>query len=120
MDNIIPPEPTKPAQQGNPVPEPPFIKEAEIVPEPVPPHVDAGVKAEVEKPKIVHKYRAVRAEGDPIFLIDADNKRHWILNAKTYKALGYSFGEEQKITQAELATYVPGEALTMDNFTKYV
>jgi hypothetical protein len=113
-DNVIPPEPLK---------EPPFIQEAEIVPTPPvqepQPEVKAEAKAE-EKPKVVHKYRVVRAEGDPIFLIDNDKKRHWILNSKTYKALGYNFGEEQKIPQAELATYMPGEALTMDNYTKYV
>lgn len=95
-------------------PEPPFIQEAEIVPEP-----PVQQPQPAPEPKVEHKYRVVRAEGDPIFLIDKENKRHWILNAKAYKELGYKFGEEQKIPQSELATYMPGEAITMENVAKY-
>ena len=66
-----------------------------------------------------HKYRAVRGQGDPIFLI-VEDKRHWILNSAVFGKLGYAFGEEETIPPAELNTYLPGETITIENVGKYV
>ena len=115
------------------VPEPPPpVQEAEVVeatqeapPAPKSTPTDAPKTAEEPKEEQVvvevkkeHKYRAVRGSGDPIYLI-VEGKKHWVLNGETYKKLGYSFGEEDKIEQSELATYPPGKPVTQDNYEEF-
>ncbi len=107
------------------VPEaPPAIEGAEVI-KPVenkPPEVvEAPVKAEeppVVQPKPIHKYRAVRGGGDPIYLL-VEGKKHWVLNAETFRKLGYRFGEEEKIEPSELATYLPGKPITAENYEEF-
>jgi hypothetical protein len=119
------------------VPEPPpAVQEAEVVkqieearPEPNPETVQALTTDEsvsygsTDGPSTsttpsTYKYRAVRGSGDPIYLL-VDGKKHWVLNGETYKKLGYSFGEEEKIEQSELATYPPGKPITGDNWEEF-
>lgn len=69
--------------------------------------------------KVEHKYRAVRGSGDPVYLI-IDNKKHWVLTADVFKKLGYKLGEEEKVENSELATYLPGETITPENYEKYL
>ena len=76
----------------------------------------APVEAE-EQPK--PKYRVVRGSGDPIYLLTPDHKKHWILNAETFTKLGFKFGDEEKIENSELATYIPGEPITLTNWEQY-
>jgi hypothetical protein len=116
------------------VPEPPpAVEEAEVVNKPTPEVVESPTTA--EKPPegysssvspsgipstspSTHKHRAVRGSGDPIYLI-VDGKKHWVLNGETYKKLGYSFGEEEKIEQSELATFPPGKPITQENWEEF-
>jgi len=112
------------------VPEPPpSVQEAEVVEKPqesakfVPAQetktadVPKTDQVAVEEKK-EHKYRAVRGSGDPIYLL-VEGKKHWVLNADVYKKLGYSFGEEEKIEQSELATYLPGKPITGENWEEF-
>lgn len=113
------------------IPEPPpSVQEAEVI-KPVedkpPEAVESPVVAEQpkvaqpipEQPKPVHKYRAVRGGGDPIYLL-VEGKKHWVLNAETFRKLGYRFGEEEKIEPSELATYMPGKPITAENYTEFM
>jgi hypothetical protein len=110
--NIQPP----PAPVNNLVPETP-IQEAEVVSEPAVPVPQAPVTPTPEKRE--HKYRAVRGGGDQIFIIK-DGKRHWVLNAQIYEKLGYRFGEEDRVEQSEIATYLPGETITTVNVDQFI
>lgn len=97
------------------VPEPPRpIEEAEIVQEP-----EGIVEVEevtVEAPK---KYRLVRGGGDPVYLLTSDNKKHWIMNPTVLQALGATFGDIERMEPSELATYLPGGAITVENVEEY-
>jgi len=97
---------------------------AGIIPPPAPnisPVVDTPIPAPIQEAEVVadeakveHKYRVVRGSGDPVYLIK-DNYRHWVMNLQVMEKLGYKLGEEEKLTQAEMNTFVPGKAITMEN-----
>ena len=97
------------------------IQEAEIVEETkeeLSPSI--SVNTSVSKQEVTeHKYRAVRGSGDPVYLI-IDNKKHWVLTADVFKKLGFKLGEEEKVENSELATYLPGETITPENVNKYL
>ena len=73
----------------------------------------------VEEEKKEHKYKLVRGSGDPVYLVTPDRKRHWIINPILMTKLGYKFGEEDKMTPAEVSALQPGEPITFDNWEKY-
>jgi len=103
------------------VPPPPFpwdaVKESS---KPVEETLEQPVQQEAEEQEAPEpKHRAVRGSGDPIYLITPDNKKHWILNAQVYTNLGYKFGDEEKMENSELATYMPGEAITLENWERF-
>ena len=113
------------------VPPPPFpfdavretSKPVEEAPEQPVQEVKAEEPAQETKEQVQEapkpKYRAVRGSGDPIYLLTPDNKKHWVLSAQVYTSLGYKFGDEEKMENSELATYMPGEAITLENWEKY-
>lgn len=108
MDNnyepgVIPPPPPNIVAPVDPVAPPP-VQDAEVVP---------------DEPKVEHKYRLVRGSGDPVYLIK-DNYRHWVMNLQVMEKLGYKLGEEEKLTQAEMNTFLPGKAITMENVGEYL
>lgn len=56
--------------------------------------------------------------GDKVFIVVAD-KYHWIQNPEIYKAVGGDLGQEKMVERSDLAGYIQGEVVTLQNAEKY-
>lgn len=112
-------------QNPNPEPEvkqpvtPSKIVEAEVVKEPVTPVVAEPPTSEAKSsqpisPKKEDKGFTARTEetGDKVYLVK-DGKRYWVRNPETLSKLGFSLGQEKRITFNELLKCPEGEPIDL-------
>lgn len=57
--------------------------------------------------------------GDKIYLIK-NRVKHWVTSPQVLKALGYDFGQEKEVDKSEMANYISGVSIKMENVNEFI